>query len=212
MKLIEVKLLGELGRKFGRKFRFMASSPRDVMSALCNQLKGFKEYMASAHEKGVGFRLVNDNDEGMDYDNLIMPCNRLIIAPIVTGGGSVGRILLGVALVALSFVSFGAGIGFAGFTSVAAAKAAGTAAGFSLGSGILFNLGLGLVLTGVASLLTPQQQVATPSDSERKDSFLFDRTTELTTQGQPIPLLYGRFLAASPLVISSAISTQQVPV
>jgi predicted phage tail protein len=185
----------------------MASSPRDVMSALCNQLEGFKEYMASAHEKGVGFRLVNDNDEGMDYDNLIMPCNRLIIAPIVTGGGSVGRILLGVALVALAFVPFGGA--FAGFTSVATAKAA---AGFSLGSGILFNLGLGLVLTGVASLLTPQQQVATPSDSERKDSFLFDRTTELTTQGQPIPLLYGRFLAASPLVISSAISTQQVPV
>jgi predicted phage tail protein len=203
MKLIEVKLLGELGRKFGRKFRFMASSPRDVMSALCNQLEGFKEYMASAHEKGVGFRLVNDNDEGMDYDNLIMPCNRLIIAPIVTGGGSVGRILLGVALVALSFVSFGAGGAFAGF---AAGK------GFALGSGILFNLGFGLVLTGVASLLTPQQQLATPSDSERKDSFLFDRTTELTTQGQPIPLLYGRFLAASPLVISSAISTQQVPV
>jgi predicted phage tail protein len=203
MKLIEVKLLGELGRKFGRKFRFMASSPRDVMSALCNQLEGFKEYMASAHEKGVGFRLVNDNDEGMDYDNLIMPCNRLIIAPIVTGSGSVGRILLGVALVALSFVSFGAGGAFAGF---AAAK------GFALGSGILFNLGLGLVLTGVASLLTPQQQLATPSDSERQDSFLFDRTTELTTQGQPIPLLYGRFLATSPLVVSSAISTQQVPV
>jgi predicted phage tail protein len=166
--------------------------------------------MASAHEKGVGFRLVNDNDEGMDYDNLIMPCNRLIIAPIVTGGGSVGRILLGVALVALAFIPFGGA--FAGFTTAAAAKAAGTAAGFSLGSGILFNLGLGLVLTGVASLLTPQQQVATPSDSERKDSFLFDRTTELTTQGQPIPLLYGRFLAASPLVVSSAISTQQVPV
>lgn len=204
MKLIEVKLLGELGRKFGRKFRFMASSPRDVMSALCNQLEGFKEYMASAHEKGVGFRLVNDNNEGMDYDNLIMPCNRLIIAPIVTGGGSVGRILLGVALVALAFIPFGGA--FAGFAAGTAAK------GFSLGSGILFNLGLGLVLTGVASLLTPQQQVATPSDSERKDSFLFDRTTELTTQGQPIPLLYGRFLAASPLVISSAISTQQVPV
>ena len=211
MKLIEVKLLGELGRKFGRKFRFMASSPRDVMSALCNQLEGFKEYMTSAHEKGVGFRLVNDNDEGMDYENLIMPCNRLIIAPIVTGGGSVGRILLGVALVALSFVSFGAGA-FAGFTTAAAAKAAGTAAGFSLGSGILFNLGLGLVLTGVASLLTPQQQLATPSDAERRDSFLFDRATELTTQGQPIPLLYGRFLAASPLIISSSISTQQVPV
>ena len=212
MKLIEVKLLGELGRKFGRKFRFMASSPRDVMSALCNQLEGFKEYLAYAHERGIAFRLINDDSEGMDYENLLMPCNRLIVAPIVTGGGTVGRILLGVALVALSFVSFGATSAFAGFLSASAAKAAGVSAGFSIGSGILFRLGLGLVLTGIASLLTPPQNLATPSDTERRDSFLFDRATELTTQGQPVPLLYGRFLAASPLVISSSITTQQVPV
>lgn len=205
MKLVEVRLLGELGRKFGRKFSFMASSPRDIMSALCNQLEGFKEYMVAAHERGVGFRVVDDKSEGMDYENLLMPCNRFILAPIVTGGGTVGRILLGVALVALSFVSFGGA--FAGFAAATATKAA----GFSIGSGILFQLGLGLVLTGVASLLTPQ--VSTPQrDTERKDSFLFDKATELTTQGQPIPVLYGRFLAASPLVISSSITTQQVPV
>jgi predicted phage tail protein len=203
MKLIEVKLLGELGRKFGRKFRFMASSPRDVVSALCNQLEGFKEYMAYAHERGVAFRLINDDSEGMDYENLVMPCNRLIISPIVTGGGDVGRILLGVALIALAFVSFGAaGTLFAGFA----------AGQFALGSGILFSLGTGLVLTGIASLLTPPQNLATPSETERQDSFLFDKATELTTQGRPVPLLYGRFLAASPLVISSSVTTQQVPV
>lgn len=207
MKLVEVKLLGELGRKFGRRFSFMASSPRDIMSALCNQLEGFKEYMVAAHERGVGFRVVDDKSEGMDYDNLLMPCNRFILAPIVTGGGSVGRILLGVALVALAFIP---GVG----TATAAAVAAGTAkAGFTFVGGVLFNVGLGMVLTGVASLLTPQPTINNPnSDTERKDSFLFDRATELTTQGQPIPLLYGRFLAAAPLVISSSITTQQVPV
>jgi len=208
MKLIEVKLLGDLGRKFGRKFSFMAASPKDVMSALCNQLEGFKEHLAYAHERGVAFRLINDDSEGMDYENLLMPCNRLIIAPIVTGGGAAGRILLGVALVALSFVSFGAGSIFGGYLAATATSAA----GFAAGSGVLFSLGLGLVLTGIASLLTPPQRLATPSETQRQDSFLFDRSTELTTQGQPIPLLYGRFLAASPLVISSSISTQQVPV
>jgi len=40
MKTIEVKLLGELGRKFGRKHEFVARSPRDVISALSNQLNG----------------------------------------------------------------------------------------------------------------------------------------------------------------------------
>jgi predicted phage tail protein len=209
MQLIEVSLLGELGRKFGRKYSFMASSPKDIFSALCNQLEGFKEYMSNAHEDGIGFRLVDDDPEGMDYANLVMGCRKLIIAPVVSGGGTIGRILIGVALVALSFVSFGTSTIFGGF--LAANAAAGTAAGFTIGSGILFSLGTSLVLSGIASLLTPP--VSNPkSDTAKKDSFLFDRAAELTTQGNPVPILYGRFLAASPLIISSAITTQQVPV
>jgi len=124
------------------------------------------------------------------------------------GRGATGRILIGVALVALAFVSFGgsvaAGSLFAGF-------AAGS--GFALGSGVLFSLGLGLVLTGVSQLLTPQPRLQNSnSESERRDSFLFDRAAESTTQGQPVPVVYGKYLAASPLIISSSITTKQVPV
>ena len=210
MQLVEVKLLGELGRKFGRKYSFMASSPKDIFSALCNQLQGFKEYMTNAHEDGIGFRLVDEDPEGMDYVNMAMGCRRLVIAPIVSGGGTIGRILIGVALIALAFVPFGGA--FAGFAAGAAktATTAAVSAGFSIGSGVLFSLGTSLLLTGIASLLTPP--VSNPkSDTAKKDSFLFDRAAELTTQGNPVPILYGRFLAASPLIISSAITTQQVP-
>jgi predicted phage tail protein len=200
-----VKLLGELGRKFGRYYRFAADSPREVMSALTNQLAGFKDYMVTAHERGVAFKVVNQDPEGMDYENLLMPCDRMIIAPVVSGSGDVGRILIGVALVALAFIP---GVG----TATAAAIAAGTAkAGFTAVGSILFSLGTTMVLTGVAGLLTPQQSNAM-NDTERKESFLFDRAAELTTQGSPVPILYGRFLAASPLVISASLTTQQVPV
>ena len=205
MKMIEVKLLGELGRKFGRYYRFAADSPREVMSALTNQLAGFKDYMVTAHKRGVAFKVVNQDPEGMDYENLLMPCDRMIIAPVVSGSGDVGRILIGVALVALAFIP---GVG----TATAAAIAAGTAkAGFTAVGSILFSLGTTMVLTGVAGLLTPQQSNAM-NDTERKESFLFDRAAELTTQGSPVPILYGRFLAASPLVISASLTTQQVPV
>lgn len=196
--LIEVKLLGELGRRFGRSYSFVASSPKEIISALSHQIAGFKDYLCDAHEKGIGFRLVDGDTDGMAYEEVLMGCKQLIIAPVVTGGGTVGKILLGVALVALAFVP---GVGaFAGF---AAGK-------FAIGSGILFSLGTSLLISGIASLLTPP--VEQPRETERKDSFLFDRATELTTQGQPVPLLYGKFLAASPLIISSAITTQQVPV
>lgn len=199
MQMVEVKLLGELGRRFGRSYRFMASSPKDVISALSNQLAGFKDYLTGAHEDGIGFRLVDEDADGMDYEKVMMPCRQLVIAPIISGGGTLGKILLGVALIALAFIPFG-GAAFAGFV----------AGKFAIGSGILFSLGTSLVLTGVAALLTPP--VKQPKETERKDSFLFDRATELSSQGAPVPILYGRFLAASPLIVSSAITTQQVAV
>jgi predicted phage tail protein len=199
MQMVEVKLLGELGRRFGRSYRFMANSPKDVISALSNQLAGFKDYLTGAHEDGIGFRLVDGDAEGMDYEEMMMPCRQLVIAPIISGGGNIGRILIGIALIALAFIPFGGA--FAGFV----------AGKFAIGSGILFSLGTSLVLTGLAALLTPP--VRNPkSDTEKKESFLFDRATELSSQGAPVPILYGRFLAASPLIISSAITTQQVPV
>ena len=191
----------------------MATSPKDIFSALCNQLEGFKEYMSNAHENGIGFRLVDGDPEGMDYANLFMGCRKLVIAPVVSGGGTIGRILIGVALVALAFIP---GVGWAAATAAQAATAtsaavAATSAGFTLTGTILFSLGSSLLLSGIASLLAPPVQNP-KSDAAKKDSFLFDRAAELTSQGNPVPILYGRFLAASPLVISSAITTQQVPV
>jgi predicted phage tail protein len=207
-KRIEVRLLGKLGQLFGRKYVFYARNPREIISALSNQLDGFTEYLARAHENNMGFRLVTDNAEGIPYEELTMPCERLVMAPIIVGSGNnIGQILAGVALIALSFVSFGAaGTAFAG---VGTALQAGQAAAW--GSQILFSLGASLLLTGIAGLLTPPVQ--NPStDSKKKDSFLFDRAVELTTQGYPVPLLYGQFLATAPLVISSAISTETIPV
>ena len=206
MQMVEVKLLGELGKRFGRKHRFMAHSARDVFSALSNQLEGFKDYFCNAHEKGIGFKLIDGDPDGMDYENVLMGCRRLIIAPVVSGGGALGRILIGVALIALSF----------GVASIAAGAAlAGSLSGFGLQALAFVTqaglyAGIAMTVTGVAQLLTPTPSAA--KETERKDSFLFDRASDLTVQGQPVPILYGKFLAASPLIISSALTTQQVPV
>ena len=114
-RFVTVKLLGEPGRKFGREYRFLVRNPRDVISALSRQVDGFKEYLCMAHENNVGFKLVTKEPEGIDYEHVTMGCDRLIIAPMIAGsGGATGKILLGVALVGLSFVSFGAGTVAAG--------------------------------------------------------------------------------------------------
>lgn len=198
---VKVKLLGELGRKFGRSYQFMALSPKEVLSALSNQIEGFSDYLRGAHENGVFFKLVTADPEGIDYNECMMPCETLVIAPVITGAGgsgmSIGKILLGAVLIGLAFVP---GIGVAA-TGALAGKftAVGTA---------LFGIGGALLFGGIAELLTPTPK----KPKENEQSFLFDRAVDLTSQGFPIPLLYGKFLATSPLVISSAISTESVPV
>jgi predicted phage tail protein len=197
---VKVKLLGELGRKFGRSYQFMALNPKEVLSALSNQIEGFSDYLRGAHENGVFFKLVTADPEGIDYNECMMPCETLVIAPVITGAGgsgmSIGKILLGAVLIGLAFVP---GIGVA-TTGALAGKftAVGTA---------LFGIGGALLFGGIAELLTPTPK----KPKENEQSFLFDRAVDLTSQGFPIPLLYGKFLATSPLVISSAISTESVP-
>lgn len=200
---IDVKILGELGRKYGNEYRFFVRHPRDVLSALCRQISGFKEYLCNAHENNIGFKLITKEVEGIDYEQLTMSCSTLTIAPVVAGsGGATGKILLGVALVGLSFVSFGAGTVAAGMG--AAFAAGGTAASAGIVSTALFGIGLSMIATGIGAMLTPQ--VKTPgTDSGKKESFLFDRAAELTTQGNPIPLVYGRYLVGAPLVISASV-------
>jgi predicted phage tail protein len=206
MQMVEVKLLGELGRRFGRKHRFMAHSARDIFSALCNQLEGFRQYFCTAHENGIAFKLVDSDPKGMAYENVIMNCRRLIVAPVISGSGAVGRVLLGVALIALSFAVPGLAFGAVAAGSISS----GVGNALLIGGQLLFSLGTSLALTGVAQLLTPTPDAV--KETDRKDSFLIDRATDLTVQGQPVPLLIGKYLAASPLIISSAHTTQQVPV
>lgn len=206
-RMVKVKLLGELGRKFGRSYKFMAVNSREVLSALSRQIKGFKEYLATAHENGIGFKLVTDDPRGIDYEGVFMSCNQLIIAPIVTGSGGkgvgVGQILLGIALIGLAFIP---GVG----TALASAVAKGAAAGFTSVGTALFGLGASLTLTGIAGLLSPTP--TTPNgDTRKKESFLFDRAAELTVQGFVVPVVYGEYLVEASLIISSSIDTDQIP-
>lgn len=125
------------------------------------------------------------------------------IVPVMTGAGAVGRIILGVALIALSFVSFGSSTLFSGVAS-ATAKAA-------LGSSALFGLGTSLVLGGVAQLLTPTPTLGTGADSQNdpRKSFSFSGIQNTSRPGVPVPVVYGEILVGS-VVVSAGIDIVQV--
>jgi predicted phage tail protein len=128
------------------------------------------------------------------------------IVPVVAGAGAAGRIILGVALIALA-------IAVPGLGAVAGAQAAATifGTGFSSMALSVGLLGVSLVLGGVAQLITPVSKVpqGAGSDNDPRKTFNFSGIQQTSRQGVPVPAVYGLTLVGS-VVISAGTDTVQV--
>ena len=130
----------------------------------------------------------------------------LRIIPVVAGAGNIGRIILGIALIALAFIP---GIGWAaGVTAAQSATGVATAGSLKLIGGIFLNVGVGLVLTGIANLLTPTPSLNREEADPRK-SFSFSGIQNTSRPGLPVPVVYGEILVGS-VVVSAGIDIVQV--
>ena len=206
--MVTIRLLGEAGRRYGRRFQLAVKTPAEAVRALCLQIPGLRQYLLESGEKGIDWRVVTDHAEGLDEDQMLWPMSkRLVLAPLPAGRGATGKIIAGVAIIALSFgigafVSAGVALGgFMGIGTVATATAA---------------IGLSLVFSGVAEMLTPTPKMpnvkggglgggssATSgrSQEEQLNSFAFDKSNANTVQGDVVPVLYGeRIIGALPVL------------
>ena len=189
-----IRLYGRLAKFLKRRvFQAEVSSAAEAIRFLVTNFPQLEKHMAEQYYR------VSVDGYDLDKDELHHPAGPEIrIIPVVAGAGTVGRILLGVALIALSFVSFGSAGAFAGL----AAKAAGSTA--------LFGIGATFVLGGVASLLTPVPKTVADNQDPRK-SFSFSGIQQTSRQGTPVPICYGEVITGS-VVISAGIDTVQVAV
>ena len=148
--MVTIRLLGEAGRRFGRRFQLAVKTPAEALRALCVQIPALRQYLLDSGEKGVAWRVVTEHADGLDEEQLLWPMSkRMVLAPIPTGRGGVGKIVAGVALVAAAIVFAPLGAGFLGL-------GAGVAGGFlGVTSAAIGTLGLGVIFSGVADLLTP---------------------------------------------------------
>jgi len=128
------------------------------------------------------------------------------------GAGTTGKIIAGVALVALAVALAPTGGGFLGLGM------AGTATEAALGtvaSTLIGTVGASLALSGVAQLLTPVPRITpfgkTTSDTELdpRKSYSFNGIQNTSRQGVPVPVIYGETLVGS-IVISAFTNTFQV--
>lgn len=203
--MVTIRLLGEAGRRFGRRFQLAVKTPAEALRALCVQIPDLRQYLLDSGDKGINWRVVTDHALGLDEEQLLWPMSkRMVLAPIPAGRGGVGRILAGVALIALSIVTAGATIGLLGLAAPIAV------------SSILAPIGLSLIFSGVAQLLTPTPKMPNVdggitggrNKEDQLNSFTFDKSNANTVQGEVVPVLYGERIIGSLPVLSFGLELQ----
>jgi predicted phage tail protein len=200
--LRKIKLYGKLAKFIGH--RVLEADVATAAEAVRFLLANWPEL--EAHMNDQHYR-VSIGTYDIDLEELHHPAGAAPISfvPVVAGaGGSAGRILIGIALIAAAFIP---GFGFAAAAAATATTAA-TAAGFTAIGAVLFQLGAGLLLTGVAQLLTPTPKISKDEGDPRK-SFSFSGIQNTNRAGVPVPVIYGETLTGS-VVISAGIDIVQV--
>ena len=212
--LRKIKLYGQLAKFVGHKVleADVSTAAEAVRFLVCNWPE-LQKHMAEQHYK-VEVGTWNLSDKELHYPAGL---DDVSIIPVVGGAGSGGtQILLGAALIGLSFTPLGiaafAGGSGAGLTGTVATASgvvkAGLYAAGAYGSAILGAVGSSLVLGGVAQLLTPTPP--TPSlDDDPQNSFFFSGVQQTSRAGVAVPVVYGEVMVGS-VVISSSIDVNEV--
>ena len=199
--LRKIKLYGKLAKFIGH--RVLEADVATAAEAVRFLLANWPE--AEAHMNDQHYR-VSIGTYDIDLEELHHPAGAAPISfvPVVAGAGATGRIIAGIALIALSFgiASLAAGAALAGSFSGFALQAV----AFGTQAGLL--AGVGLVLGGVAQLLTPTPKISQDEGDPRK-SFSFSGIQNVSRAGVPVPVVYGETLVGS-VVISAGIDIVQV--
>lgn len=210
--MVTIRLLGEVGRRFGRRFQLAVKTPAEAVRALCVQIPELRQYLLDSNQSGLDWRVVTDHAMGLDEEQLLWPMSkRMVLAPIPAGKGGAGKIVAGVALVAFAIIAGPVvggflGLGMGGFLSAGASQAIG-----AIGASLMFG--------GVAQLLSPTPKMPTVdtygggsttgrSESDQLKSFTFDKSNANTKQGEVVPVLYGERIIGSLPVLSFGLELQ----
>ena len=201
--LRKIKLYGELANFVGHKeFEVKVETLSQAVSFLINNFAGIEEYM---NPKYYQVKVCNYS---IDETEIHHPIGQedIHFVPVIQGAGrGLGKILLGGALIALSF---GVGGVFANPLAFGAKGFGFASAG--LGAKAAFGIGAGLLLSGVSDMLFPVPKLPDfNSEQDPRISFNFSGTQQTTRAGTPVPLVYGEIFTGS-VVISGAVDTEQV--
>lgn len=192
--LTKVELHGWLGEEFGKVFNLAVSSVREAVLALKANFPNFAEkvkednYYVYIGERNIGL------------DEIVDPTGNqeIHIIPVIAGSKGIGKIILGVALIALAIYMPELSPALFGEEGSLAFVASGVK-----------SLGFSLLFGGISEMLfsPPKPESTEPVDS--RPSALFQGAINTIAAGGPVPVGYGRLMVGS-TVIGASITTQDV--
>lgn len=170
--MVTVRFYGDL-KQFGTVFKLDIGSVPEAIRALVTQIPGLREHI----EKG-SYKVRVDGkyigDEGVHSE----VSSTLHLTPVVKGAGKNGGLLQ----VVVGIVMIVAAVFYPPLAPYAAA---------------MISAGTGLVLGGVAQLLTKMPKAEGSKDSDDLKSSSFSNLANMTAQGAPVPLIYGKMMVGS---------------
>jgi predicted phage tail protein len=195
-RLTTVYLVGSLGKAMGReKWELDVHSVAEAIRAININTRGALErYLAGPARERLYKVALQKRSNVIDPQELHNRSGRsaIYIMPTIKGRDSgIGKVLAGIALVALAFTGVGA------FASGIAGK-------------LLIGFGTSLILGGITQLLTPTPR-GPEAGQEQRQSTLFQGNAAAVEQGGCVPVVYGRALV-SPIPISITFDNENVAI
>jgi predicted phage tail protein len=188
-----VYLHGALGDAFGHKFCLAIDSPAEAVRALCTMVGGFEAHMRDRYYQVFRGAEIDGRDQAPQELHIAFADDEVEIHIVPRAIGAkrqgIGKVILGAALIAASFIP--------GLPVIA-----GTAL-----SGVLAQAGVAMVLGGVSQMLAPTPSAASYEDREQPKSQLFGSAVNVSTPGVPVPVIVGECEVGS-VVVSAAIHVE----
>ena len=203
--LVNIKLHGHLGESIGQNWKLAVKSVGEAVHAI-NCLTGkLYNYLSHKDKEGAKYRvLINgknfkyserpelENLDSIKTSELAMKFNKLNtidIVPVIVGADSdIGAIIIGALLIVAGIIVTGFSFGGAGV----------------IGAALIVG-GIGLIAAGIINLLSspPKFEDFREIGGGGRASYLFNGPTNVTNEGWPVPVWYGRLIVGSQVIEAS---------
>ena len=182
--MAKIKFYGDLKRFADKPIELDVSNFKELMSGLLTQIKGLQQHLRNGYYKvRIGNHALSEAQLKTDPAVKLTTDCTVHFTPVIVGAGKAAGIISVVAGVVL------------------------IAAGAITQQWYLAGYGAGLLLGGASMLMTKMPNMNSRIDEgEKKQSTSFSNIRNLTPQGRPIPLLYGKMMT-SLVLISQGIET-----